>query len=165
MRLEHDVDRKLRAILAQAIQVHGRAHLARPGMGIVVFAMAGMAAAEARRNQVLNGLPEQLALGVTKQFRRARVGATDDALGVRDKNRIGRHIEQVLQRGMSKLGPFVPRRSRCGLFRGIRRAHEWFQPELDSNWFGPEMQPENHAVGLSRGGAVAMEWNREAISA
>ena len=56
--LEHDVDRELGAILAQSKEVHGGAHLAGSRVGVVVFAMAGVARAEARRNQVLNWLAE-----------------------------------------------------------------------------------------------------------
>jgi hypothetical protein len=125
-------------------------------MGVVVFAMAGVAGAEAGGDQILDWLADELGLGVTKQLCRTRVCATDYAFGIRDKDRVWRDLEQVLQRGLSKLSLMVRRRCRCGLLRGIRRAHEWLQPELDSNWFGPGMQPENHAVGLSRGGAVAM---------
>ena len=107
-----------------------RAHLPRPGVRVVVFAMAGMAPAKALRHQVFDGLPEQLRLRVTKQFRRTRVRATDHPFGIRDKNRVGRNIKQILQRGMSELGPFVLGRSRCVLFRGIRWAHGLVGPCL-----------------------------------
>ena len=58
--------RKFRAVLAQAKQIHGRAHLPRPGMRIVVFAVAGMTATKPRRDQVFDGLPEEFRLGVTE---------------------------------------------------------------------------------------------------
>ncbi len=64
--LEHDVDGKLGSILAQAKQVHGRAHLAGPWVGVVIFAMAGMAAAEAGWNQILDGLAKEFGLRVTE---------------------------------------------------------------------------------------------------
>ncbi len=64
--LEHDVDRKFGAILAQAKQIHGSAHLARPGMRIVVFPVARMMAAKTRRDKIFDGLPEEFRLGVTE---------------------------------------------------------------------------------------------------
>ncbi len=83
-----------------------------------------MVPAEALRNKILDRLPEQLRLRVAKQLRRARVRATNHPFGIRDKNRVRRNIKQILQRGVSELGPFVLGRSRCVLFRGIRRAHD-----------------------------------------
>ena len=55
-RLEHDVDRKLGAILAQPEKIQGRAHLAGPRMSMVVFAMAGMARPEALGDKDLDRL-------------------------------------------------------------------------------------------------------------
>ena len=56
-----------------------------------------MAAAEALRDQILDGLADKFRLCVTKQFRRARIRATDiTAFGVRDKDRVGRNIKQIL---------------------------------------------------------------------
>ena len=65
-RLQHDVDRKFGAVLAQSEEIHGRAHLAGAGMGMVIFAMRGMAHAEALRNEIFDGLADQLGLRVTK---------------------------------------------------------------------------------------------------
>ena len=103
-RLQHDVDGKLGAILAQGEQIHGRAHLARARMGGVVLAMAGMAAAEALRNEVLDRQADQLSRRVAEQLRAARVCGTDHALGVGDEDRVGREIEQALGRELGEFG-------------------------------------------------------------
>src|ERR1700739_634807 len=65
-RLQHDVDRKLSTILAQAEEIHGGAHLASTGMGMVVLAMRRMAPSEALRNEVFDRLADQFRLAVTK---------------------------------------------------------------------------------------------------
>ena len=113
-------------------------------MSIVVFAMAGVAPTKPRWNQIFNGLAEEFSLCVSKQFRGARVGTTNYPLGIRDKDRVRRDLEKILQRGLSKLGPFTPRRSRCGLFRGIRRTHLWLQPVLDTTLFYPADATADH---------------------
>ena len=81
-----------------------------------------MVPAEALRNKILNRLPVKFRLCVTEKFRRTRVRATDHPIGIRDKNRVGRNLEQILQRELSELGPFLLGHSRCVLFRGIRRS-------------------------------------------
>ena len=96
-RLEHDVHRKLGAILAQAEQIHGRAHLPRARVGVVVFAVTGVVAPEALRDQGLDAHPDQFGLGITEEFRRTRVRATDHPGGVRDKNRVWGKREQIVQ--------------------------------------------------------------------
>ena len=74
-------------------------------MCIVVFSVARVALAEPLGYKVLDGLPEQFRLCVAKQFRCAWVRATNDPCGIRDKYRVGRNIKQILQRGVSELGP------------------------------------------------------------
>ena len=87
-----------------------------------------MPSAKAFRNQVLDRLAEKLDLRVSKQFRRPRVRTPNYAGGIRDKNRVGRNIKKILQRGMSELGLFVLSRSRRVLFWGIGKAHTWLGP-------------------------------------
>ena len=96
-RLEHDVHRKLGAIPAQAEQVQGRAHLSRARVGVVVFAVTGVVAPEALRDQGLDAHPDQFGLLIAEQFRRTRVRATDKPGGVRDKNRVWGKREQIVQ--------------------------------------------------------------------
>ena len=79
--------------LTQTEEIQRRSHLPRARVRIVVFAMTRMASAKTFRNQVFDGLAEQLDLGVTEQLRRPRVRTTNYACGVRDKNRVGRNIE------------------------------------------------------------------------
>ena len=64
--LEHDVDGEFATILAQPEEVHGSAHLAGSGVSVVVFAMAGVAAPETGRDQILNGLADEIRLHVTE---------------------------------------------------------------------------------------------------
>ena len=65
-RLEHNVDWDFRAVFAQPVEVEGRAHLPRARVCAVVFAMPGMAAAEARRHQHFYRLADQLFARVTE---------------------------------------------------------------------------------------------------
>ena len=65
-RLEHDVDRELASILAQPKKIHGRTHLPRPRMGVVILSVTGVLASESLRNQALNRQPQQFRLCVTK---------------------------------------------------------------------------------------------------
>ena len=71
--LEHDVDGEFGAVLAQAEEIEGRAHLAGAGMRAVVLAMARMAAAKTRRHQHLDRLPDQL-LGWSSRTALQRAG-------------------------------------------------------------------------------------------
>ena len=89
-----------------------------------------MVSAKALRNEILHRLAEKLNLRVTKKFRRARVGATNHPLGVCDKNRVWRDIEQILQRRVSELSPFEAGPSRRFPIWGIRWEHApvtWLQ--------------------------------------
>jgi hypothetical protein len=87
---------------------------------------------------------------VTKKLGGARVSATDNALGIRDKDGVGRNIEQVLQRGSSELGPILLRDFRCGLIRGIRWLHYGY--DLNGKYpFCPELCNQNSGSGRIRG--------------
>ena len=78
--------------------------------------MIGMARPEAFGDQALNGLAEQLHLCVTEQLGGMRIRSADYAVAVRNKNRVGRNIEQILQRRLSNLGLVEFGPSRCCLF-------------------------------------------------
>ncbi len=121
-RLEHNVDGDFRAIFAQAEQIHGRAHLPGAGMGAVIFAMTGMAAAEARRHQHFYRLADQLFARVTEQLFGARVGCAHDAVSVGDEDRVRRELKKSLDGilGKTRMHTFVRTRVLLG---GIRRAH------------------------------------------
>ena len=109
---------------------HGRAHLPRAGVGIVILAMCRMISSEAFWNEILDGLAVKLSLRVAEEFRCARIRATDDPIGIRDKNRVWRHLKQVLKRELRELGPVLPGGRRCSFFGGIRRAHVAVIPSL-----------------------------------
>ena len=126
-RLEQDVDRELGAVFAQPEQVHGCAHLPGAGMGVVILPVAGMMPAKPQRDEAFNRHSDQICRAVTKKLCCTRVRGPDDPLGVRDENCIWRNLEEVIQSGLSELGPYVLSRSRCVLFRGIRRAHDWLR--------------------------------------
>ena len=96
-RLEHDVDWKLGAVFAETVEIQRRPHLPRPRVRIVVFAMAGMAAPEPIRNQLLHMHSGEFYARVPEQLRRPRVRVTDPPLGIYNEDRIGRKLEEVLQ--------------------------------------------------------------------
>ncbi len=121
-RLEHDVDRELRAILAQAEEIHRRAHLPGAGVSAVVFAMAGMAAAEARGNEHLDVLTEKLLGGVAELLPCTRVRGADYPVSVRNEDRVRRELEEALDDVLGKAlrdALF----SICGPPRGIQGTH------------------------------------------
>ena len=74
-------------------------------MCMVFFAMAGVAHAESFGNEIFDRLAKQLCLRVTKQPRCSRIRITDQPFGIRDKNRVRRNFEKVLERSVSELGP------------------------------------------------------------
>ena len=92
-------------------------------MCMIVFAVRRMTAPESLRHQILDGFPDEFVLSMTKEFAGTRVCRTDCASGIRDNYGVWRDLKEIFQRRMSELGPVVPSRSRCVLFRGIRRAH------------------------------------------
>ena len=65
-RLQHDVDRELGAIFAKAEEIQSRSHLAGSRMGMVIFAMRGVLAAESLRNEPVDWQAGQFGVGVTK---------------------------------------------------------------------------------------------------
>jgi hypothetical protein len=85
-----------------------------------------MAFAEALRNQGLNRLADELSLRVTEQLGCARVCSTDHALAVCDEDGVWRHLEQVLERELSKLGLILWGPNRSFPIRGIKRKHVLF---------------------------------------
>lgn len=72
---------------------------------MVFFAMAGVARAESFGNETFDRQAEQLCLCETKQLRCSRIRITDQPFGIRDKNRIRRNFEKILERSVSELGP------------------------------------------------------------
>jgi len=88
-----------------------------PWVRVVVLSVAGMALAEALGDQALNWTAEEFRLRVSEELCRARVRSTDDPLGIRDKDGVWRHFEQVLQRKLSKFGPVRGGTGRCFPFR------------------------------------------------
>jgi hypothetical protein len=88
--------------------------------------MARMAFAEALRNQGLNRLADELSLRVTEQLGRARVCSANDPVAIRDKDGVWRHLEQVLERELSKLGLILWGPNRSFPIRGIKWEHVLF---------------------------------------
>ena len=121
-RLEHDVDGDFRAVFAQAEEIHGRAHLPRAGMRAVIFAMAGMDAAEARRYQHFYRLADQLLARVTEQLLGARIGGAHHAVSVGDEDCVRRELKEPLDCVLGKTRMHAFLRTRV-LPWGIRRAH------------------------------------------
>ena len=71
-----------------------RAHLASARCGVVILAMAGMAAAKPRRHEHLDRLADELLAGVAEQLFDARICGAHDAVSVRDEDRVRRKLKQ-----------------------------------------------------------------------
>ena len=88
-RTQHDVDRKLAAVLVQGEKLGVAAHRSGVCVGDIAAAMAGMEGSEAGRDQHFDRLVDQLASVVAEQGFRLRVrqndapGPVDDEQGIR----------------------------------------------------------------------------------
>jgi hypothetical protein len=55
--------------------------------------LRSVASSQALRDQFVNHHSDQFIMGVSKEFRRARVRLTDHPIGIRDNNRVWRDLE------------------------------------------------------------------------
>ena len=84
-------------------------------MGIIVFAVRGMAAAEALRNQHLDRTADEFVARVTEQFFGARVRVPNYPAAVGDKDCIRGKLEETLDRR--------PRKTSLNALFFCRRVH------------------------------------------
>jgi hypothetical protein len=89
-----------------------------------------MSRTEAKRHQEFDRLADQLGLGVTKQFDRARISCSNYAIAVRYKDRVWRNLKQVLHIELSVPGPVVLSGIHGVLIRGMGRAHGMLQAKI-----------------------------------
>ena len=89
-RAEADLDRKLGAVLAQSVEVMARTHRARLRIAHVVLLVLAMMLAEAVRDQVGDGLADQLLALVAEEVLGLGIDERDVAVPIDDHHRVWR---------------------------------------------------------------------------
>jgi len=92
-RAQADLDRKLRAILAQPVQLQPQSHRSYVRItGKITCPVPGMLRAKARRHQDLYLLSGQLVMPIAEHLFALRIGVDDPPLPIHDQHGIGSGI-------------------------------------------------------------------------
>ncbi len=128
-----DLHGELGAVPAQAEELQAGAHEAHLGVGEVAGAVTRVPAAEARGDEHLHRLPEQLAAAVAEEALGLGVDEHDAPLAVDDHHRVGGRLEQG--------------RGEAGLFT---QAHRGTSPRRGGAGYIPRSLPPRSTSGVTR---------------